>query len=990
MPRTNNNRYDAQRAHRGGRIHPHQRDTDDNIAVLGDNLEPPSNLAEKYNETIKVTMTDGCRRNYRQRLLRIVEFWRREDPEYFAVGVREVPEEEGKDETKYFYDWRYKQDLIYSGLNDQFILHFLVSTKKKEDGKFKSFEDMRKYKDAIMWGAKIQGERLPSNFYETFDNFLSAYKKEFRIGKKAGLADETSSDPIPQSVYRCLLNWAVAENNVFVWFWTLAQWNFMARSASIDPLSFANFRPGTDSIIGKYDNSKMDKAGERLSEKNLYANANDFRLCYWTAMGIWIALRGNKMKGNNRLFLDKGVKEGTCAAKYCEQVATLVAPYKQHIAAQMDSTRFNPYGLRKGAATHAVSGTTAPPSIPSIARRGEWSIGSVLDVYWHFGSVGDQYLGRILAGHNPLSPDFDILPPHWQSENPLVDADVIEGMELTYGKWMMDEHAQFVPVLLRLFACIVFHSEALIRIMVLHPGHDFNKLSILHRRELLQRLHQKVTIEPTNGLVATGIPPHIEHSRQLSSLLARVDRVLNLLADQNVALVNTVKKAIDDHSWESGNVSGSMLKTILDGYKNDSLREITTRIDSLREEVKNCLQDRVGTTNGGEIQTPRTRDGGRAQDEVGNVFAYEGRFYGVPSSFQFPRATLKEGLRLWFGGQTVSEDGRQIIRPFRKLTLSLLPKKLHDTYKVQWRPIFTFIEAGMKDTENGGILPPNFTGDNLEKYYVACLEFLRRRVSYCFKKGNAGTWSTGTWSNRIQRSTILKMGTEDDKRQLGDATNRNVPKKPASGTRRKRWQCDRPRYLERQRKRQQTDNNDGQQHVDGDGFMDAFADIGEMTEGMRRRDEEIQERVEVEDRAQRIEDGQRILRETGFFVTQARVINRDDVSGFHRQAFAQRELEHLLGNSDNEDDHRGQQARRKPNDDVERGTTPPEGTSRGPSVGTCPIPGCTWTTLMANHPCYRAGCTKYVHNLCAQSSNLCDDDNELNMYCSVQCKQIGC
>ena len=103
----------------------------------------------------------------------------------------------------------------------------------------------------------------------------------------------------------------------------------VARSSSIDPLSFANFRPGTDSIIGKYDDSKMDKAGERLSEKNIYANPNDFRLSYWTGMGIWIALWGNKFKGNNKLFLDKGVREGTSASKYCEQVSTLVVPYRQ-------------------------------------------------------------------------------------------------------------------------------------------------------------------------------------------------------------------------------------------------------------------------------------------------------------------------------------------------------------------------------------------------------------------------------------------------------------------------------------------------------------------------------------------------------------------------------------------------------------------------------------------------------------------------------------
>lgn len=240
------------------------------------------------------------------------------------------------------------------------------------------------------------------------------------------------------------------------------------------------------------------------------------------------------------------------------------------------------------------------------------------------------------------------------------------------------------------------------------------------------------------------------------------------------------------------------------------------------------------------------------------------------------------------------------------------------------------------------------------------------------------------------------MGTEDDKRQLGNATSRNVPKKPAGGTRRKRWQHDRPRYLERQRKRQQTHNDQQERSARNpanDGFLDAFAEIGEMTEAMRKRDREIQEQVEVEDHARQIEYGQQQLRETGLFFTQARVMNRDDVSGFHRQSFAQRQLEHLLGSSgeDEEEDKRGRRAKPDDEDDEEEGTnTPTEGTARGPSVGTCPIPGCTWATLMANHPCYRAGCTKFVHNLCAQGSNLCDDDNEeLNMYCSIQCKEIG-
>jgi hypothetical protein len=50
------------------------------------------------------------------------------------------------------------------------------------------------------------------------------------------------------------------------------------------------------------------------------------------------------------------------------------------------------HGLRKGSATHVSCATTAPPPIASIANRGDWSLGKVLDVYWQFAEVGDAYL----------------------------------------------------------------------------------------------------------------------------------------------------------------------------------------------------------------------------------------------------------------------------------------------------------------------------------------------------------------------------------------------------------------------------------------------------------------------------------------------------------------------------------------------------------------------------------------------------------------------
>ena len=80
------------------------------------------------------------------------------------------------------------------------------------------------------------------------------------------------------------------------------------------------------------------------------------------------------------------------------QLLTIVTKHQNDVLTQMRYDHFNPYGLRKGSATNAVSGTEHTPSLPSmIARRGEWSQGLVLDVYWHFAATCDHHLGCILA-----------------------------------------------------------------------------------------------------------------------------------------------------------------------------------------------------------------------------------------------------------------------------------------------------------------------------------------------------------------------------------------------------------------------------------------------------------------------------------------------------------------------------------------------------------------------------------------------------------------
>jgi hypothetical protein len=655
----------------GGRILPHERDVDNSVPLLGADLtDLGDNYNELYNETLQHDMNDRTRKDYRRRNIRIAEFWEEHCPDYYPIGTRDVSAHDLQDVGKFFYG-RYMKDLVYQGLNVKYVIKFLMCTKIKENGNFLSFTDIRKYKDAILWAASMAKERLPTTFYEEIEKYLKGYKKELVKARKEGNTDERAADPISFALYYLLLTWSVESNNIFLWFWTLAQWNFMARCASIDPLGFHNFTLGADSLICKYDDSKADKDGERLSEKNTYANPENYLLCFWTGMGIWCALNVDSLSGSEKLFLSPTAQEGSAACRYQEQLMGLVEANMDAVIHHIRISHMNAYGIRKGSATLAASGTTCPPPIPSIARRGEWSMGSVLDVYWHFAEPGDHYLGRILAGLDPKKSSFASLAPHWMLVNPMENERVKLAMTMLYGRIMArykNRPEDPMAMLLRCLACIVHHSESILATMVGNSGHDFSKISILHDPDLLCDLRPLVTTDPTPGVMATptGIPPHVELASQLKEILNNVSELVVNIRDQTARITETVKTAIDEKSWDSGQVTGTRLREILATFQEESMGAVNTRLDGIRAEFQRVAAGGGGAEEEDNLNNfdvdEEEREGTQRQPSC--TFAYNGHFYDVPQDFGFPKVTLRQGLRFWLRGHTVSIDGSKVVKPF--------------------------------------------------------------------------------------------------------------------------------------------------------------------------------------------------------------------------------------------------------------------------------------------------------------------------------------
>ena len=64
------------------------------------------------------------------------------------IGVRKVTDEEKKDRNLFWY--KNDEDIVYSGLNINFVKAFLAHSKIQANSKMCSNSNLRRYKDTIL------------------------------------------------------------------------------------------------------------------------------------------------------------------------------------------------------------------------------------------------------------------------------------------------------------------------------------------------------------------------------------------------------------------------------------------------------------------------------------------------------------------------------------------------------------------------------------------------------------------------------------------------------------------------------------------------------------------------------------------------------------------------------------------------------------------------------------------------------------------------
>ena len=139
-----------------------------------------------------------------------------------------------------------------------------------------------------------------------------------------------------------------------------------------------------------------------------------------------------------------------------------------------------------------------PPPIPSAARRGEWSMGKVLDIYWHFLEPGDTCLGHILAGYNPNSEYFGALPPHFSVHNPSEDEYLNEAMNQMHGSILTrlkDSPSNPHGILLLFLDSVVHHENWIKEYIFRNPNRSFLKIPIIYDSNLMSELKKRISIK---------------------------------------------------------------------------------------------------------------------------------------------------------------------------------------------------------------------------------------------------------------------------------------------------------------------------------------------------------------------------------------------------------------------------------------------------------------------------------------------------------------
>ena len=513
---------------------------------------------------------------------------------------------------------------------------------------------IRSYKSALKWYYKEQKVTMEQPLDQAIETLLQGYMRKVADWKAEGkMAVFEGKLHLTYEGY-CLLSHALFKAEpfgqmLFGWPFIVLQWNLIARSATVAGMMMEHVGWEADALLISTPKHKGDQEGAKCFSRHLYANPLQPLICPVLALAVLVFTRttkhdpthtaGSAAPPSYRIF-----NGGHNESRFSEILGRIIAAVPESQVSQLgsDKKQLGTHSVRKGAASHCM-GMVSGPSQAHVYLRAGWSLGNVQDRYIFAGAGGDQLTGRVLSGLPYNDTAFATLPPHF---DPVGLASISWPAIMPLYSHLPETFKRAMPYLL---ASVCFHEKWLRSNL---PNHHPLFHSYLFASDEVRRLSAHVFTGrnrcPLTSMQATGIPPHLVLSNELTD----VSKQTEMLREALLAKCTELPAELVTVMLSRFSINGAIPVTI-----DDIKSLLSNAVNEMRAELRVALPTASTATS----SAPALADG--AIDPRFQLWPWKGKLHMVPEGWLLPVTDVKTTWNLWHYGHVEAK-----IQPLRHLT----------------------------------------------------------------------------------------------------------------------------------------------------------------------------------------------------------------------------------------------------------------------------------------------------------------------------------
>ena len=354
------------------------------------------------------------------------------------------------------------------------------------------------------------------------------------------------------------------------------EWNLISRAeylvdANIDLVSFTE-----DALLFNMGVTKTDQEGVKNVDHpwHVYSCPEHPEICAHLAVARLILANPEILNGQTKLFDARSQYE-----RFNGLLRKIVSSEEHRddfASLGISPEDFGTHSIRKGAATHVATGSTACPPIACICLQANWAMPGVMNRYIKYENAGDQFVCKCVSGRSRNNTMFAASSSYWDFL--AEDAETGESQKAKLKVWLKDRLPEEAKDNERVYAV---HKMAVAAIAFrrnyldnhLHPESTLRSSTIWNDDV---PYHDKVVVKyPWNETAdtpkITGLPPDIVLLAKLQTMKMEMDA---LKADLQASFESTLTRQLDERE-----VGGS-------GFARGN--EILGKLDTLLETVTNA------------------------------------------------------------------------------------------------------------------------------------------------------------------------------------------------------------------------------------------------------------------------------------------------------------------------------------------------------------------------------------------------------------------